>query len=163
MQVTVIERELRVGGKAASFEFAGQKYPIGAVGTPLALESASFAESQLFERPWRFLVTLLGRTGRRLKVLNANNLMTRGARWPAPFPKAELVATEPQKPIWFVSHWWGEAIFEFVWCIDQHSKDHTEKDQWGTVINKEAVQTCGYWVCAYGACPSARRCHRRRC
>ena len=75
----------------------------------------------------------------------------------------ELIATEPQKPIWFVSHWWGEAIFEFVWCIDQHSKDHTKKDQWGTVINKEAVETCGYWVCAYGASPSVYAVATRRC
>ena len=42
-----LERELRVGGKAAAFEYAGQKFPLGAVGTPLALPEASFTESQV--------------------------------------------------------------------------------------------------------------------
>jgi NADPH-dependent 2,4-dienoyl-CoA reductase/sulfur reductase-like enzyme len=66
--VTILERELRVGGKASSFEHKGQKYPLGAVGTPLALESASFTESQLFEKPGKFVRSLFGRTGRRLQV-----------------------------------------------------------------------------------------------
>lgn len=93
--VTILEKELRVGGKAASFEFAGKKFPLGAVGTPLALESASFTESQLFERPWAFARSLLGRTGRRLQVLNANNLMHASAPWPIPFPAKELKSQVP--------------------------------------------------------------------
>ena len=63
--VTIIEKEMRVGGKAAAFEHEGKHFPLGAVGTPLALEEASFAESKLFERPLRFGASLLGRTGRR--------------------------------------------------------------------------------------------------
>lgn len=70
--VTIIESERSVGGKASSFSYSGKHYPIGAVGTPLALEPASFAESQLFEHPLKFAASLFGRTGRRLKVLNAN-------------------------------------------------------------------------------------------
>ena len=53
-----LERELRVGGKAAAFEYAGQKFPLGAVGTPLALPEASFTESQLLEKPGRFAASL---------------------------------------------------------------------------------------------------------
>ena len=36
----------------------------------------------------------LGRAGRRLRVLNANNLVV-GSAWPRPFPKAELTAQAP--------------------------------------------------------------------
>ena len=43
--VTILEKERRVGGKAASFAYAGQSYPLGAVGTPLALETASFSDA----------------------------------------------------------------------------------------------------------------------
>ena len=92
--VTIIERELRVGGKAASFSYAGKAYPLGAVGTPLALETASFGESQLFERPLRFARSLLGHTGRHLRVLNANNLVE-GNSWPHAFPKSELTSRTP--------------------------------------------------------------------
>lgn len=93
--VTILEREPRVGGKAASFSFKGQAYPLGAVGTPLALEKASFAESQLFERPLKFAASLFGRTGRRLQVLNANHLVAADVSWPAPFPKEELTSSVP--------------------------------------------------------------------
>mmetsp|Transcript_16418 Transcript_16418/g.29159 ORF Transcript_16418/g.29159 Transcript_16418/m.29159 type:complete len:592 (+) Transcript_16418:31-1806(+) len=49
----------------------------------------------------------------------------------------ELVATSPQPPDWFVSHWWGEPVLDFVKCLWQHSRDR----------NHEATAT--YWVCAY--------------
>ena len=71
--VTILERELRVGGKAAAFEYDGKKYPLGAVGTPLALSEASFTESQLLEKPGRFAKTLFRGTGRRLQVLTAHH------------------------------------------------------------------------------------------
>ena len=73
--MTLLERELRVGGKAAAFEYAGHKFPLGAVGTPLALPEASFTESQLLEKPGRFAASLFRGTGRRLQVLNVNNLL----------------------------------------------------------------------------------------
>ena len=92
--VTILERELRVGGKASAFEYDGQKYPLGAVGTPLALEEASFTESQLLEKPGKFAARLLGKTGRRLRLLNANNLVL-GKQWPQPFPTPELTAQTP--------------------------------------------------------------------
>ena len=60
-----------------------------------------------------------------------------------------------------VEHHAFEAVFEFVWCIEQHIDDHTATDQFGSAINKKAVETCGYWVCAYGACPSLRVATRR--
>ena len=96
--VTILERELRVGGKAAAFEYDGKKYPLGAVGTPLALSEASFTESQLLEKPGRFAKRLFGGTGRRLQVLNANNLVVKTFKdgaWPTVFPEAELTAQEP--------------------------------------------------------------------
>ena len=87
-----------MGGKAAAFEYAGKKFPLGAVGTPLALPEASFTEAQLLEKPGRFAASLFRGTGRRLHVLNANNLLVRsfkGGRWPTVFPEAELTSQEP--------------------------------------------------------------------
>ena len=91
--VTILEKERRVGGKAASFAYAGQSYPLGAVGTPLALETASFSDAY-GKGALRAARSLLGRAGRRLRVLNANNLVV-GSSWPRPFPKAELTAQAP--------------------------------------------------------------------
>ena len=91
--VTILEKERRVGGKAASFAYAGQSYPLGAVGTPLALETASFSDAY-GKGALRAARSLLGRAGRRLRVLNANNLVV-GSAWPRPFPKAELTAQAP--------------------------------------------------------------------
>lgn len=61
--ITILERELRVGGKAAAFEYAGLKYPLGAVSTPFALKEASFTGAQVFERPVRFVPTPLAESG----------------------------------------------------------------------------------------------------
>ena len=36
----------------------------------------------------------------------------------------ELIATGPQKPTRFVSHWWGEPVFSVIRCLDQHFGDH---------------------------------------
>lgn len=49
----------------------------------------------------------------------------------------ELVANSPQPPEWFVSHWWGEPVVDFVACLEQHSKD------------RELPVDTSYWVCAY--------------
>ena len=36
----------------------------------------------------------------------------------------ELVAFAPQLPKWFVSHWWGEPVYDFIACLEVHSEDH---------------------------------------
>ena len=51
----------------------------------------------------------------------------------------ELVASHPQAPRWFVSHWWGEHIFDFVACLGTHARDR--------MPNEKLDST--YWVCAY--------------
>eukprot|EP00933_Yihiella_yeosuensis_P078445 TRINITY_DN8994_c0_g3_i1.p1 TRINITY_DN8994_c0_g3~~TRINITY_DN8994_c0_g3_i1.p1 ORF type:complete len:532 (-),score=91.80 TRINITY_DN8994_c0_g3_i1:1683-3278(-) len=56
----------------------------------------------------------------------------------------ELVASEPQTPDWFVSHWWGEPVLLFVSCLAQHCKDRqlfSKRD--------DTPDTVFYWVCAY--------------
>jgi hypothetical protein len=50
----------------------------------------------------------------------------------------ELVASGPQKPKWFVSHWWGGSVMLFLRCLEQHAADH-HLDHDDTA----------YWVCAY--------------
>ena len=63
----------------------------------------------------------------------------------------ELVARGPQKPIWFVSHWWGEPVALFLRCLEQHAADHHLSDD------------AAYWVCAYApaAASTSGRPHAR--
>lgn len=42
-----------------------------------------------------------------------------------------------QVPSWFVSHWWGEAIVDFLKCVQTHQQVRTLPD------------LSAYWVCAY--------------
>lgn len=42
-----------------------------------------------------------------------------------------------QVPVWFVSHFWGEAIADFIACIEKH------------VTRRQLRDTSPYWVCAY--------------
>jgi hypothetical protein len=48
----------------------------------------------------------------------------------------ELIATGPQKPTRFVSHWWGEPVIAMIRCLEQHCEDHE--------LSKE---TTYYWIC----------------
>ena len=50
----------------------------------------------------------------------------------------ELVATGPQLPRWFVSHWWGEPVADFLACLTQHAKDR-----------ELSGESACYWICAY--------------
>ena len=47
----------------------------------------------------------------------------------------EQVAASEQRPAWFVSHWWGEAVFDFITCLHQHQHDRN--------LNSH---TNAYWV-----------------
>jgi len=51
----------------------------------------------------------------------------------------ELISQDAvsQKPMWFVSHWWGEPVADFVQCIE------TQKSL------RQLPDTTAYWVCAY--------------
>ena len=42
----------------------------------------------------------------------------------------ELFAAGPQRPTWFVSHFWGEPVKDFVACITRHSKDRCLGFDW---------------------------------
>ena len=48
----------------------------------------------------------------------------------------QLVAEKPQKPTWFVSHWWGEPVGDFVRCLNEHARV------------RELPPDTAYWVCA---------------
>ena len=59
----------------------------------------------------------------------------------------ELVAFAPQLPKWFVSHWWGEPVFDFIACLRaQRGPQHEEKEK---VTTRGWTEHCAYWVCAY--------------
>merc|ERR1719264_1280017 len=49
----------------------------------------------------------------------------------------ELVASGPQPPTWFVSHWWGEPVFLFLACLRQHA------------LLRHLTAQSAYWDCAY--------------
>jgi len=49
----------------------------------------------------------------------------------------EFVATGPQTPKWFVSHFWGEPVQQFIACLTQHCHD------------RMLPEGSPYWVCAY--------------
>ncbi|CAB9530519.1 expressed unknown protein [Seminavis robusta] len=52
----------------------------------------------------------------------------------------ELVASEPQKPKWFVSHAWSGTFIELVDCLDRHARDR------GMDVDDPSTT---YWVCAF--------------
>ncbi|CAE8615412.1 unnamed protein product, partial [Polarella glacialis] len=49
----------------------------------------------------------------------------------------ELVASCSQLPIFFVTHWWGEQVQDFLACLSQHAEDRA--------LGPDSP----YWVCAY--------------
>lgn len=53
------------------------------------------------------------------------------------FVEAVAEDAEHQRPLWFVSHWWGEAIVDFLSCIQHHQRI------------RELPDPSAYWVCAY--------------
>ena len=48
----------------------------------------------------------------------------------------ELIATGPQKPTRFLSHWWGESVISMIRCLEQHCIDHGLSEK-----------TSYYWIC----------------
>lgn len=58
----------------------------------------------------------------------------------------ELVANHAQRPRWFVSHWWGEFIYDFIACLSAHARDRMPNEKMDSA----------YWVCAYVRVPPAR-------
>ena len=85
----------------------------------------------------------------------------------------EVLAAGPQPPDWFVSHFWGEPIKEFVACIKRHSADRLlgfnmegEPAQPGvhtTRYGKHEVKAPGlYWVRSAAPFPSPPLPHAAR-
>ena len=60
----------------------------------------------------------------------------------------ELVTPEGKEdtaiPQWFVSHWWGEPVLDFIKCTQEHAR-----------VRELGEDAC-YWVCAY-ACSCRTR------
>ena len=40
----------------------------------------------------------------------------------------EFIAKQDQLPLWFVSHWWGEPVRDFLRCLERHIKDRLLSD-----------------------------------
>jgi len=54
------------------------------------------------------------------------------------FSYKELLSSEPCRPTWYCSHWWGEPIVSFVNCCQRHAHLRHLEDSEAT-----------YWVCGY--------------
>ena len=76
-------------------------------------------------------------TAEMVRLYDADKYVIRPATVAALCSLVELLAAGAQPPLWFVSHWWGEPVRDFVACIVQHARDHGLGDD-----------AC-YWVCAY--------------
>lgn len=50
----------------------------------------------------------------------------------------ELFGSGETRPAYYVSHWWGESVLDFIRCCEYHATMH----------NLEASEA-SYWVCAY--------------
>ena len=55
------------------------------------------------------------------------------------FVEAVAIDASLQRPHWFVSHWWGEAIVDFLSCLKHHY----------CVRGAPNPVAYAYWVCAY--------------
>mmetsp|Transcript_89101 Transcript_89101/g.238635 ORF Transcript_89101/g.238635 Transcript_89101/m.238635 type:complete len:869 (-) Transcript_89101:249-2855(-) len=53
---------------------------------------------------------------------------------------AELLCNDEREAHFFVSHWWGEPVLDFVACLEAHDAVH------------EGGGQSLYWVCAYANC-----------
>ena len=67
----------------------------------------------------------------------------------------EMVARGAQSPRWFVSHWWGESVVDFVACIEQHAQDYGKDDD-RMVVKGGITEETPYWVCVRRAAARAR-------
>ena len=58
----------------------------------------------------------------------------------------EMIARKPQKPRWFVSHYWGEPLKDFIACLEQQCNDFRggNIEEGGGMDDRTPV-----WVCAY--------------
>jgi len=54
------------------------------------------------------------------------------------FSFKELVSSTPIQPMWYVSHYWGHLIIDFVACCVEHAKRWALSDD-----------VASYWVCGY--------------
>lgn len=50
----------------------------------------------------------------------------------------ELLTTQSQPPSWFIIHWWGEKLVDFMKCLQLHASTRS--------LPKDA----GYWIGAFG-------------
>ena len=76
----------------------------------------------------------------------------------------ELMADAPQPPIYFISHFWGEPVGDFITCLAQHTRDRMvgggdPGDITFSIHQREGMprrpdtgcdgDATTYWVCAY--------------
>ena len=77
------------------------------------------------------------RTPGTVTLYDAARFVIKPATYATQCSLVELIAFGEQVPLYFVSHWWGEPVLDFVKCLEQHAVDR------GLGVDSP------YWVCAY--------------
>lgn len=74
-----------------------------------------------------------------MNLYNAVHWVIRPLTQPQGCSYVEAIAEQAalQIPTWFVSHWWGEALLDFVACLQVHQQ------------TRMLPNTSAYWICAY--------------
>ena len=64
-------------------------------------------------------------------------------------------------PQWFVSHWWGEPVKDFIKAVEYHAvqrfaprgeevkRDRSDRKPQHEIVGKPADADATYWICAY--------------
>jgi len=73
-----------------------------------------------------------------LNLYHLNHWLIKRATQPRQCSYVEFVSEYPEQqlPEWFVSHWWGEPVIRFVFCLQE-------------VAWQRALKHPAYWICAY--------------
>ena len=62
----------------------------------------------------------------------------------------ELVATGPQSPTWFISHWWGTPFSQTLEMLSWHGEVHKLKETdaywYCTLANVSGIMLCFWWL-----------------
>merc|ERR1712070_597185 len=48
----------------------------------------------------------------------------------------ETVSSTPTAPAWYICHWWGHPVIEFITLVEEHAK-------------RRRVVKPSYWICGY--------------
>jgi len=148
LTVEILERSDLGGASVSSDSFAELRDGLGCI-LPRIEERAilrrqlrkvmAFAKARCSKEGWKdtFTGKALAITPQTMNLYQAVDKIVKPATKARGCSFVEFTASGPQRPKWFVSHWWGEPVQDFLTCLEQHATDRGLQDE------------DAYWVCAY--------------